>query len=134
MSKLTDIPLFAGLSKGELKRVERLMVSIPIKEGRILTTQGKGGREFLIIEEGTAKVEIDDTVVAHLGPGEFLGELSLITGDKRTATITATSPMQCQVLNRGEFNSLLDENPKIARKILVSAVRRLAADNNRKLD
>lgn len=134
MNDLSVIPMFADLSKSELKRIGRLMTAVPVKEGKVLATQGKGGREFLIIEDGTARVEIDGKRVAHLGPGDFMGEQSLITGDPRNATVIATSPMTCQVLNRGEFTTLLDENPKLARKILVSAVRRLARNNRTQID
>ena len=101
-------------------------------EGRVLTTQGKPGREFIIIEDGTARVEIDGTTVAHLGPGDFLGELALITGDPRNATVTATSPMVLRVLNGREFNDLLDESPQVTRKIMVGAVRRVQRNENTK--
>lgn len=123
--ELTSIGIFSELSKKELKAVSRLMTRVDIKDGATLTRQGEPGREFMIIADGTAKVEIDDETVAHLGPGDFLGELAVISGTPRTATVIATSPMEVEVLNRREFMSLLDESSSLSRKILVGAVKRL---------
>lgn len=131
-SHLKDIAIFSELSKRELRDLSRLMTEIDLKEGRALTRQGDPGREFMIIREGTAKVEIDGSVVAHLGPGEFLGELAVISGTPRTATVTATSPMTIEVLNRREFMTLLDENAALSRKILVGAVKRLQENERSK--
>jgi len=123
--ELSFIPVFSELSKRELKALVGLMSSVAAPEGKVLTTQGEPGREFMIIEDGTARVEIDGRTVAHLGPGDFMGELSLITGDPRTATVTATSDMIVRVLNRREFSSMLDESPRLCRKIMVAAVKRV---------
>jgi CRP/FNR family cyclic AMP-dependent transcriptional regulator len=122
---LAEIGIFSELSKRELKAVARLMTELDVKEGATLTRQGEAGREFMIIGTGTAKVEIDGVTVAHLGPGDFLGELAVISGTPRTATVTATSAMVVEILNRREFMALLDESSKLGRKILVAAVKRL---------
>lgn len=122
---LSEIGIFSELSKRELKSVARLMTELEIKDGATLTKQGEPGREFMIISSGTAKVDIDGVTVAHLGPGDFLGELAVISGTPRTATVTATSPMIVEILNRREFMALLDESANLGRKILVGAVKRL---------
>lgn len=132
--ELSYISIFAELSTRELKAIEKLMTTVEAASGRVLTEQGKPGREFLVIEDGTARVEIDDKTVAHLGPGDFIGELALITGDPRNATVTATSDMILRVLNRREFSAMLDESPKITRKIMVAAVRRVMHNENSKLN
>ncbi len=126
---LAEIGIFSELSKRELKTVARLMTELDVKEG---ARQGEPGREFMIISTGTAKVEIDGQTVAHLGPGDFLGELAVISGTPRTATVTATSAMIIEVLNRREFMSLLDESANLGRKILVGAVKRLQANERTK--
>ena len=87
--------------------------------------QGTPGREFMIIAEGEASVRRNGRLIATLGPGDFFGELAVIAGVPRTATVTAESKMVVEALNRREFSSLLDESPKLARKILVGAVKRL---------
>lgn len=122
---LKEIGIFSELSKRELKAVSRLMTEVELKEGATLTRQGESGREFMVIMEGTARVVIDGTTVAHLGPGDVLGELAVITGTPRSATVTATSPMILEVLNRREFMAILDESASLSRKILVGAVKRI---------
>lgn len=129
---LAEIGIFSELSKRELKSVARLMTELELKDGATLTRQGEPGREFMIISSGTAKVEIDDVTVAHLGPGDFLGELAVISGTPRTATVTATSPMIVEILNRREFMALLDESATLGRKILVGAVKRLQINERTK--
>ena len=129
---LAEIGIFSELSKRELKAVSRLMTELTIKEGATLTRQGEPGQEFMIISSGTAMVEIDGQTVAHLAAGEFLGELAVISGTPRTATVTATSPMIIEILNRREFMALLDESTTLGRKILVGAVKRLQMNERTK--
>ena len=129
---LAEIGIFSELSKRELKAVSRLLTELEVKEGATLTRQGEPGREFMIITSGTAKVDIDGATVAHLSAGDFLGELAIISGTPRTATVTATSPMVLEILNRREFMSLLDESAQLGRKILVGAVKRLQENEQTK--
>ncbi len=123
--QLASIELFSELTAKELKRVASYMTPITIKPGRDLTVQGTPGREFLIIVEGEASVRRNGRLIATLGPGDFFGELAVIAGVPRTATVTAETEMVVEALNRREFSSLLDESPRIAKKILVGAVKRL---------
>ena len=123
--QLQSIDLFSELTKKQCREVSRLMTTVTIKAGRDLTVEGTPGREFLIIVEGEATVRRGGKVVNHLGPGDFLGELAVIAGVPRTATVTADTDMTVEVLNRREFSSVLDEQPKIARKVLVAAVKRI---------
>jgi len=122
---LTEIELFSELTNRELRKVASFMTQINVKAGRDLTVQGKPGREFMIIAEGTATVRRDNRVIATLGAGDFFGELAVIAGVPRTATVTAATDMVIEALNRREFSSLLDGSPKLAKKILVGAVKRL---------
>ncbi len=122
---LQTIDLFSELSKKELRSVSRLMTEVPFKAGRDLMVEGSTGREFMVILDGDATVRRKGRVLARVGAGDFLGELAVIAGVPRTATVTADTDMILSVLNRREFSSLLDEQPGIARKILVGAVRRL---------
>ncbi len=124
---LESIELFGELTKKELKAVSRLMTTTTVKPGRDLMVEGTSGREFLIIIAGEATVRRSGRVVARVGAGDFLGELAVIAGVPRTATVTADTEMEISVLNRREFSALLDEQPKLARKILVGAVKRLHA-------
>ena len=121
-----DSTLFAGLSKKELKAVSRLLTPLKVAQGTVLTREGDLGREAMLIGSGTASVERDGNKVATLGPGEFFGELALLTGAPRMAMVRAETDMVIAALSRQEFASLLDTSPKIAQKILVDAVRRLS--------
>lgn len=132
--KLQDIPIFSQLSKKEYAAVRKLMSEVVLDEGRLLTKQGTPGREFMVIVDGTARVEIDGVIVAHLGPGEMIGELSIISGAPRTASVIATSQCTIEVLNRREFMALLDQSPALSRKILIGAVKRLQENQPRKTD
>lgn len=122
---LADVSIFAEMSKRELKSLRRLMTPVEVEEGRELTRQDEPGREFMIILEGTAVVRRNGRKIAELGPGDFLGELAVLSGAPRTATVVAASDMTLEVLNRRELMTMLDENPKVARKVLVAAVKRL---------
>ena len=122
---LPNIELFSELSKKELKNIAALMTPIRVKAGRQLTEEGAAGREFMIIIEGTATVKRKGKVLARLGPGDFFGELAVVAGVARTATVIAETDMVIETLNRREFSTLLDESPRIAKKVLVGAVRRL---------
>jgi CRP-like cAMP-binding protein len=122
---LKNIELFSELSAKELRDVAKLMTPVTVKAGRDLTVEGEPGREFMIILEGTATVRRNGRVVATLGPGDFFGEMAVVAGVPRTATVTADTDMTLEALNRREFSTLLDESPKLAKKILVGAVKRL---------
>lgn len=124
---LESIELFGELTNRERKAVSRLMTETTVKPGRNLMVEGTAGREFVIIMEGEATVRREGRVIARVGAGDFLGELAVIAGVPRTATVTADTEMQVSVLNRREFSALLDQQPKLARKILVGAVKRLHA-------
>jgi len=123
--KLAMIDMFSELSKKELRSVERLMTPLSVKAGRVLMKEGESAREFVIIVEGKATVRRRNKVIAHVEAGDFLGEMAIIAGGPRTATVTADTDMILEVLNRREFNALLDDQPGIMRKVLTGAVKRL---------
>lgn len=125
IEQLAEIELFSELSKRELRKVASFMTTVNVKAGRNLTVQGQAGREFMIISEGEATVRRNGRVIARFAPGDFFGELAVIAGVPRTATVTADTDMVIEALNRREFTSLLDESALVARKVLVGAVKRL---------
>jgi len=131
-NQLANVPVFSELSKRELSMISKLMTTVEVPTGRTLTKQGSPGREFLVITAGTANVDIDGVVVAHLSAGDIIGELSVITGMVRTATVTATSDVTLEVLNRREFMAMLDKSPSAAKKILIGAVKRLQENQQTK--
>jgi CRP-like cAMP-binding protein len=122
---LARIPIFSECSNRELKAISKLVTPVEVKAGKVLVQEGEPGREFMIIVEGTASVLRDGQKIATLGPGDFFGELAVLAGVPRTATVTSDSDMVVEALNRREFSSLLDESPALAKQILLGAVKRL---------
>ncbi len=125
--QLQSIELFSELSKKEIRSVTKLMSTVNIKAGHELMVEGQLGREFLIIIDGEATVRRSGRVLAKVGAGDFLGELSVIAGVPRTATVTADTDMTVSALTRREFTGLLDAQPRIAKKVLIGTVKRLHA-------
>ncbi len=123
--KLAEIDFFSTLSKRELRRVATLVTPVRVPSGRVLAEEGTPGREFMIISRGTATVSRDGHGLAQLGPGDFFGEVALVLGTLRTATVTADTEMVVNALNRREFATLLDESPELTKRILLDAMRRL---------
>lgn len=122
---LEKSPLFAGLSPRELAQISRLMDEVEVPAGRRLAAIGEAGREMFIIVDGRALVTTRRGRPAHLGPGDFFGEMSLIDGDPRSATVEAATPMRLLILKYREFWQLLDESLPVTRKIMRTLSRRL---------
>jgi CRP-like cAMP-binding protein len=125
--RLARIPLFEGLSKKQLSQVSSLMTPLDLKAGKVLARQGEIGREFLILLEGQVEVTRDGKIIAVRGPGDFIGEIALLDNRPRTATVTARTDVVVEVLNRGEFASLLAEAPELSAQVMATMARRLAA-------
>jgi CRP-like cAMP-binding protein len=122
---LSQVSLFAACSKKDLKAIAKAADELTIDDERDLVTQGEVGKEAFIIVEGSAAVTRGGRRVATLGPGEHFGELSLLDGGPRTATVTAETPMRLLVIGQREFHWLLDEVPGLATKIMRSMAARI---------
>lgn len=122
---LATIPLFSACSAHDLSLLARVSDEVTVPAGHELTTQGELGHEVFVVVSGTARVTKDGVDVVVVGPGDVLGELSLLDGGPRTATCTATTEMTLLVLSRPAFNGVLDEIPTLAHKLLVAVARRL---------
>ena len=121
---LRSVPLFEGLNSKELARVDRLLDTVEVATGNLLTEEGAVGREAFIILSGHAAVTIGGRPVATVGPGEVIGEMALLDRQPRTATVTALEPMRVLVVDPRSFSTLLTE-PAIARRLLDAEVGRL---------
>jgi CRP-like cAMP-binding protein len=125
---IAGVPLFQGLSRRELGQVASLADEIDLPAGRKLTSEGRSGREFVVLVAGVADVSRRGKTINKLGPGDFLGEISLVTGRPRTATVTTRSPATLLVLSAPGFRSLLRSMPSIQAKVLDTLAARLPAD------
>jgi len=125
---LQAVPLFASCSKTELERIASLADELDLADGATLIREGERGREFLVIVDGTVRVTKGGKKIRDLGPGDFIGEIALVSDVPRTATVTATSPVRLLVVTDRAFRGLIEEMPSIATKVLQSLGERLHAD------
>jgi CRP/FNR family cyclic AMP-dependent transcriptional regulator len=123
---IRKIPLFKHCTTRELGEIAAIADELDLKEGTELTREGKAGREFFVLLEGTADVLMGKKSINTMRAGEFLGEIALVTGGPRTATVKATAPVRVLVITARSFRTLLDRNPEIQRKVLLSMAERLA--------
>ncbi len=129
---LHNVWLFSACSRAELSRISSISTPLNAKAGQVLATEGQPGREFFVIVEGTAEVFVGGNKVGDLGPGSFFGEMALLDGGPRTATVTAATPMSLLILSRGEFDDLIDAGmPSVARKMLTAVGERLRSMDDR---
>jgi CRP/FNR family cyclic AMP-dependent transcriptional regulator len=122
---LIEIPLFSACSKQELQTVSGLTTALTIPAGKVVTSEGQFGREFVVILEGSATVSINGTEIATLGRGDFFGEIALLDGGPRTATVIAETDLVARVISHVEFSRMLEDVPSMARKLLVGVASRL---------
>jgi CRP/FNR family cyclic AMP-dependent transcriptional regulator len=125
---LKRVPLFNGCSKSELRELAKSADELDIREGTVLTREGRPGREFFVLVGGTARVTKAGKKVADLGAGDWFGEIALITNSPRTATVTATSPGDILVITDRRFRSVVETMPSIALKVLATVGDRLKQD------
>src|SRR5580765_8916000 len=122
---LQHVPLFNGLDAKSLKNLSAEFTERKFSEGQELTAEGSGGAGFFVIESGTAKVTVDGEDRRTLGPGDYFGEIALIDGGLRTATITATSDGKSYGLTSWQFRPLVEENASIAWPLLEAMAARV---------
>jgi CRP-like cAMP-binding protein len=115
--RLRALPLFAGLSDDELARMARAFEAKQASPGARLTLEGASGYSFFVIESGTVEVTRGGKTLESLGAGDFFGEAAILTGDRRNATVTATSDVDLLVLFGTEFRILEQELPEAAAQI-----------------
>ena len=126
---LKRIPLFAECSKSELEAISRVADELTLSAGRVVMRQGARGRELVVLVDGEATVERDGATVATIRGGDFLGELALITGKPRTATVTALTDLRTLVLDGISFDRVLRDVPSVSVKVLSAVAERLPADD-----
>jgi CRP/FNR family transcriptional regulator, cyclic AMP receptor protein len=126
-AELKDVPFFSSLSKRDLTTVAQQMEEIDIPEGKELVREGDFGHEFFLIVDGTAEVVRGGARIAERGPGEFFGEMALLDEERRTATVTAKSPMRVLVMTRQSFRALDGTAPEVHATVAEAIEARRAA-------
>jgi CRP-like cAMP-binding protein len=122
---LRQVPLFADLTDEELAQVALLFKERHFTAGETVVKEGADGAAFFLIQSGEANVSVRGTERASLEPGDYFGEIALIDEDVRSATITATTDLECYGLTLWEFRPLVVENGAIGWKLLRSLSRKL---------
>jgi CRP-like cAMP-binding protein len=122
------IPLFADCTKAELNEVALSADEREAEAGARLTEEGRRGREFFILVEGAVAVRRGGRKLADLGPGDWFGEIAILTYKPRSATVTATSPVRLLVISDRAFRRVVETTPRIALKVLRSVAERLEHD------
>jgi CRP/FNR family cyclic AMP-dependent transcriptional regulator len=125
-ARLSGIPLFASLSKGQRRRVAQCADEVDVPEGKQLVNEGRFAYEFFAIEEGTAEVRRGDEQVAQLGPGDFFGEIGVVEHVVRNATVEAKSRMTLIVMGSGDLRQIAREMPQVADRIRETIEQRVS--------
>jgi CRP/FNR family transcriptional regulator, cyclic AMP receptor protein len=122
---LKRVPLFERCSQRELGQIAMLADELDLPGARDLTREGAGGFEFIILVEGEADVVRGVRVVNELGPGDFVGEIALVSGKPRTATVRTRGPARVLVLTASAFRTLMHDVPSIKDKVLAAVTARI---------
>jgi CRP-like cAMP-binding protein len=117
MDLLRSIPLFADCKADELAEVAAIADEIDLPAGKQVATEHAEGREFVVVIDGHAKVDRGGEVVARIGAGEWFGEVALVTGQPRNASVVATTPLHALIIEGHRFTQLLDHVPSIREKV-----------------
>ena len=125
LAELRRIPLFADLDDAALARVAGLAAEFEAQAGHVLVEVGQPGSGMFVLEEGTAAVELPDGRSRHLQPGEFFGEIALLTDHPRNARVQAKTPVRCLAISRTDFANLLEEEPRIGIAMLPKLAARI---------
>ena len=122
---LERVPLLAGLSKKDRGRLASSMKEATFPAGREIVMEGRAGVGFFVITGGSAAVSIGGEVIRMLGPGDYFGEMALIDGGQRSATVTADSELQVLTMSSWTFKGFVQENPTVAWTLLGTMAERM---------
>jgi len=125
MQALKAVPLFQGFSDKDLARVAEITKEVHHEDGEFVMEEDRSAVGFHLILTGEADASTGGEVVNTMGPGDFFGEMSLIDGQPRSATVTASGPLTTLAIPAWNFNRLLDEHPEMMRALLVELSARI---------
>jgi phosphoenolpyruvate synthase/pyruvate phosphate dikinase len=125
VAALQRVELFAGMDRRQAEQIARLLKERPFKKSETVIMEGTGGAAFFIIDSGQATVSSKGVEIATFGPGDYFGEVALIDGGPRSATVTAATDLLCYGLTFWEFRPLVERNGTIAWKLLQALAKRL---------
>ncbi|HET7647237.1 MAG TPA: cyclic nucleotide-binding domain-containing protein [Gaiellaceae bacterium] len=127
MRRLKEVPLFSGCSKRELEEIAAVADELVFPAGRTLIEQGAAGREFIVVLDGDVEVRRDGNLLPR-GDASYFGEVALLTGAPRNATVTTTTQVDALVITARAFDHLVANSQTIRRKVIASLASRLPPD------
>jgi len=122
---LSKVPLFEDLSRKDLQSFVGSSREVEFPAGRVIVEEGTSGVAFHLLLQGKAKVTVKGRTKALLKPGDYFGEISLLDGEPRSATVVAESPVRTLTIASWNFLSIIDRTPTIGRKLLQGLCRRI---------
>ena len=127
LDRLAKVPIFSGCSKKELQAIARAVKEIDHPAGTVIAAEGQPGAGLFLLDEGEAVVTIGGRKVNHLRAGDFFGEMALLDGGPRTATVTAKTDVRLLGITEWVYRGMLLEHPSIALRTLEAMAARLRA-------
>jgi CRP-like cAMP-binding protein len=134
VEQLRDVPLFKDFSDEELGHVAQVTKRVDFPEGKTVASQGQLGVGFHQIVEGSADVIQDGKTIGHLKPGDYFGEISLIDGGTRSATVTTTAPTTTLSITAWDFKRLIEHSHDMTKKLLIGLCHMLRASRGPRED
>ena len=125
VDRLEEVNLLAGCSRKQLRAIAKISEIIEVPADTMLARLGQAGEEFFLILDGSAHVEVSPRKRSRLGPGQYFGEMSLLDGGPRSATVVADTPLRLLVIKRRNFSTLLREAPDLTQNLLATLSRRV---------
>jgi CRP/FNR family transcriptional regulator len=122
---LIGTPLLAGVDPEGIAMIAARMVEVDFAKDHVIARQGEVGTGFFLVATGSVRVVRDGKTIAHIGPGDFFGELSVLDGRPRVAQVVADEPTTCLPLATWDFEAVVQEQPAVALAILRGLAGRL---------
>jgi CRP/FNR family transcriptional regulator, cyclic AMP receptor protein len=125
IERLEEVGLLSGCSRRQLRAIARISEVIEVPAATVLARAGAPGDEFFLILDGSARVEVSPRKRSRLEPGQYFGEMSLLDGGPRSASVMAETPLRLLVIKRRDFTTLLKEAPELTQSLLATLSQRV---------
>lgn len=118
IARLKAVPLFMHCTNPQLAFIMTQVEEMDFASGRVLCKEGQSGGDFFVLLSGSADVTRKGRRIAKMAPGDFFGEIAVVDGGPRTATVTTTAPSRCLVLGPQQFQNVLHQDADIAHSVM----------------
>jgi CRP/FNR family cyclic AMP-dependent transcriptional regulator len=129
LNLLKTVPVFSACSPKELRSIAEIVKEVQFPPGKVICKEGETGIGMHVVVSGETKVSIGGRTRRRLGPGAYFGEIALLDGGPRTATVTAETPVKTLSIPAWSFKAMIKTQPNLALKMLEEACRRLRGND-----